>query len=58
MILAMIKKPDSQEYKAFENILGTVLGISKADLKRRMEEEKRTTNAPASRAFAVPSKPS
>ena len=53
----MKKKPQSPEYKAFENLLGSVLRVSKAELNRRIQAEKREPKAPASRVSAVPSKP-
>jgi len=55
----MITKPSSPEYKAFENMLGTVLSVSKTELNRRIEQEKREKRTPKGRAFraaAVPSK--
>jgi hypothetical protein len=54
----MKSKPTSPEYKAFENLLGSVLSISKAELNRRIEQEKRkrTPKAPASRVSGVPTK--
>ncbi len=53
----MKTKPQSPEYKAFENLLGTVLSVSKTELNRRIAEEKRTPKAPASRVSVVPTKP-
>jgi hypothetical protein len=56
----MKTKPTSPEYKAFENMLGQVLTVSKAELNRRIEQEKRekrTPKAPVSRASVSPSKP-
>jgi hypothetical protein len=55
----MKPKPQSAEYKAFENLLGSVLSVSKAELNRRIAEEKsekRTPKAPASHVSAVPTK--
>jgi hypothetical protein len=46
----MNTKPDSPEYKAFENLLGAVISVPKAELNRRIEEEKRKPKGPASRA--------
>jgi hypothetical protein len=56
----MNTKPTSSEYKAFENMLGQVLTVSKAELNRRIEQEKREKRSlkSASRASGVPSKPS
>ncbi len=51
-------KPQSEEYTAFENLLGNVLSISKMELNRRIEEEKREKRMPktvASRASDDPS---
>jgi hypothetical protein len=56
----MNQKPQSVEYKAFENLLGSVLSVSKAELNRRIAQEKsekRTPRGRASRAFAAPTKP-
>jgi hypothetical protein len=56
----MKTKPQSAEYKAFENLLGSVLSVSKTELNRRMAEEKREKLTPrgrASRVAAVPTKP-
>ena len=53
----MKAKPQSAEYKAFENLLGAVLSVSKKELNRRIEEEKRKPKAPASRVSVVPTKP-
>jgi len=36
----MSTKPQSPEYKAFENVLGKVLTITKAELNQRLENEK------------------
>jgi hypothetical protein len=36
----MKTKPTSPEYKAFENLLGQVLAVSKSELNRRIEAEK------------------
>ncbi len=53
-------KPQTPEYKAFENLLGQVLTVSKTKLNRRIEEEKREklTSKSASPAPVVPAKPS
>jgi hypothetical protein len=56
----MKPKPQSEEYKAFENLLGRVLSVSKTELNRRIEEDKkakREIKSPASHAPAVPTKP-
>jgi len=37
----MQPKPQSDEYKAFESLLGKVLSVSKEELQRRLEEEKK-----------------
>jgi hypothetical protein len=55
----MKAKPQSEEYKAFENLLGRVLSVSKSDLNRQMEadkREKRKPKASASRAAGVASR--
>ena len=57
---AMKAKPTSPEYKAFENLLGRVLTVSKTELNRRIEEDKRAKReikSPASLVSDVPSKP-
>jgi len=46
----MKTKPQSEEYAKFENLLGTVLTVSKVELDRRMEEKKREKRTPKSRA--------
>ena len=53
----MKTKPTSPEYKAFENMLGTVLSVPKAEITRRIEEDKRAPKS-SSPASAVPTKPS
>jgi hypothetical protein len=56
----MIKaKPQSVEYKAFENLLGQVLTVSKAELNKRIEEDKREKGTPksASPASVAPTRP-
>ncbi len=53
----MKDKPPSPEYKAFENLLGRVLTVSKAELNRRIEQEKREKRTPKS-AFRVLEDPS
>ena len=37
----MTAKPQSDEYKAFESLLGKVLSVSKSELQERLEKEKR-----------------
>jgi hypothetical protein len=56
----MKSKPQSPEYKAFEGLLGQVLTVSKAELNRRIEEDKREkqTLKSSSRVSAAPTKPS
>jgi hypothetical protein len=51
----MNPKPQSEEYKAFENLLGQVLRVSKADLKQQMEKDKaeRRPKSSASRDLGV-----
>jgi hypothetical protein len=41
----MKPKPQSAEYKAFENLLGKVLTVSKAELNQRIEKEKQEKNS-------------
>lgn len=45
----MKAKPQSEEYRRFENLLGRVLTVSKAELNERLKAEKRTPKRPASR---------
>jgi hypothetical protein len=54
----MKQEPTSAEYKAFENLLGKVLAVPKADIDRRIEEDRREKRTPksASRVSAVPAK--
>jgi hypothetical protein len=54
----MRPKPQSDEYRAFENLLGNVLQVSKSELNQRLEQEKREKQArvPVSRVPAVPTK--
>jgi hypothetical protein len=54
----MNPKPQSEEYKAFENLLGNVLQVSKTELNKRLEQEKSEKQArvPVSRVSAVPTK--
>jgi hypothetical protein len=55
----MKPKPQSDEYKAFEALLGSVLQVSKTELNSRLEQEKREkqVRSPASHASVVPTKP-
>jgi len=52
-------KPQSAEYKAFENMLGQVLTVSKAEINRRIAQEKSEKRTPksASRVSAGQAKP-
>ena len=54
------QKPQSEEYARFENLLGQVLSVSKAEITRRIEEGKREKRKPksASRVSAERSNPS
>ena len=38
----MKPKPQSEEYRAFENVLGRVLTVTKAELNQRLSQEKKT----------------
>jgi hypothetical protein len=51
-------KPQSEEYTRFENLLGEVLSVSKAEINKRMKEEKRKPKASASHASGERSNPS
>jgi hypothetical protein len=52
----MNPKPQSDEYKAFENLLGKVLSVSKAELQSRLKAEKREKQTrAASHASGAPS---
>lgn len=44
----MKAKPQSDEYRAFENLLGKVLSVSKSEIVRRIEEDKRGKRMPKS----------
>jgi uncharacterized protein YjaG (DUF416 family) len=46
------QKPQSEEYRRFENLLGEVLTVSKAELNRRLEAEKREKRTPKSASRA------
>jgi hypothetical protein len=46
----MKPKPQSEEYRAFEALLGSVLKVSKAELNQRIKAEKRKPKARASHA--------
>jgi hypothetical protein len=56
----MKTKPQSEEYKRFETLLGAVLSVPKAEITRRIAEDKREKRTPkaASRVPADPSNPS
>lgn len=41
----MKPKPQSEEYRAFENLLGRVLKVSKSELQSRIAAEKREKQA-------------
>jgi hypothetical protein len=49
----MSTKPQYAEYKAFENLLGSVLSVSKAELNRRIAQEKIEKRTPRGRASRV-----
>jgi hypothetical protein len=50
--------PDNPEFARFTEAMRGIMKVSKVELQRRMEEEKRTPRAVASRAFrAIPSRP-
>jgi hypothetical protein len=53
----MKPKPQSEEYRRFETLLGEVLSVPKAEITRRIEEDKREKRTPksASRASDVES---
>jgi hypothetical protein len=53
----MKTKPQSEEYAKFESLLGQVLSVPKAEITRRIEEDKREKRTPksASRASDVES---
>ena len=42
----MKPKPQSEEYKRFETLLGTVLSVPKAEILRRIEADKREKRFP------------
>ena len=56
----MKTKPTSAEYKAFENVLGRVLTVSKKELDSRLQQQKHEKRSlkSASPAPAAPTKPS
>jgi hypothetical protein len=55
----MKTKPTSEEYRAFENLLGKVIQVPKAEIARRIAEDKRGKQPKtASRVPADPAKPS
>jgi hypothetical protein len=45
----MKPKPQSAEYRAFENMLGKVLIVTKAELNQRLQQEKQEKTAPKSK---------
>lgn len=51
-MISMKPKPQSEEYKRFENLLGRVLTVSKEELNRRLQEEKREKRTPKSASRA------
>jgi hypothetical protein len=44
----MKTKPQSEEYKRFETLLGDVLSVPKAEITRRIEEDRRGKRSPKS----------
>jgi len=50
----MKPKPQSPEYKAFENLLGQVLTVSKTELNQRLKQEKQEKNASSSQMTNPP----
>jgi hypothetical protein len=54
----MKAKPQSEEYRAFENLLGKVLSVSKTELNQRIAQEKaeKQPTVPASPGAVSPSK--
>jgi hypothetical protein len=59
-MVMMKPKPQSEEYKRFETLLGDVLSVPKAEITRRIAEDKREKRTPksASRAVDAASNPS
>jgi hypothetical protein len=53
----MKTKPQSEEYRAVEALLGNVLSVSKAELNKRLEQEKREKRKPKARASHVSAAP-
>lgn len=53
MIERMKAKPQSAEYSAFENLLGRVIAVPKAEIDRRIAESKSEKRIPKS-ASRVP----
>jgi hypothetical protein len=51
---SMKPKPQSDEYRAFENVLGKVLTVTKAELNERLKKEK--PQKPARPSLSGPSK--
>jgi hypothetical protein len=48
----MKSKPKSEEYAKFESLLGQVLSVPKAEITRRIEEDKRGKRTPKSASRA------
>jgi hypothetical protein len=44
----MKPKPQSEEYKSFESLLGKVLSVSKADLNQQIKADKQEKRIPKS----------
>jgi hypothetical protein len=45
--------PQSEEYRRFETLLGEVISVPKAEITRRIEEDKREKRTPKSASRAV-----
>jgi hypothetical protein len=45
MIVPMKTKPQSEEYRSFENLLGKVITVTKSELNQRLESEKQAKAA-------------
>jgi len=50
----MKAKPQSEEYRKFESLLGRVLTVSKAELNNRLDAEKREKRSPKASASRAP----
>ena len=48
--MPMKSKPQSDEYKAFEGMLGTVLSVPKAEITRRIKEDRQKKDLPSTRS--------